>query len=1264
MFVPRSVRVHRLSQFLWLYVVLVACKVVYSQSDIICATIKEGSPCPDFCPTSWCKTLDWYSDNVDVSFTSNVTMVLLEGQHSLKTFVQVSQCHNFTMVGSTHLSWSSDGQPQPASWIKCNESHRSGLYFFNSSEIHFSKIGFDSCGGKVVLKHNLMVYVSLAVHMVFNLTLDKVVIENAKGFGMYCDNVFGRIHLNTSVFKNTSRNGMYGGNVRFWFGAPCFPSESNVIISDSWFIYGKETLYKYRYGAGGLQVMINCSRIRVLIDKVTAHGNTGVNGGNIALSLSDLGSDVSTITINNSNISNGWATKGAGVRFWSRIVRREADANNTNDIFFSISNTIFSNNAVNKTGGAMYIAHYEAENFQSQSPRQIKITNCTFVGNKGNGAAMEILKQTIPGYIPHVTPQLNVSIESCRFHNNVVPSHKHSSIIELIGTKSIQVSNSNFTNSSGSVFSLRNSNLNFFGTVHFENNHATYGGALKVCDSSMVYIHNGTTVLFVENRAQRGGAVYAQQGCLDTAPACVFQPAVSEEVPIEEFSDLMELRFVNNSASQAGDAIYGGSIDFCYTLKTFSFNGTKRFLNYRHIFRRIVNTEEQYGPSTISSDPRGVCFCDSIGIPHCKGNITATHYLSQFPGQMFQVSVSTVGQVNESTIGLINASFTHSLKNINTTLISINSTSVYQGCVSLSFRVHSNKTENVTIKFSAISSDVNTYYRTIHASLVVDLLSCPSGFHLDLLTGKCDCDSLLDTLRNLVTCDIDKQVIQTSAKSQIWIGYEMDPKNQSLIYLTRSTHCFLYCSSSTHNINISNKTSIDTQCLFGRTGVLCGECKPGLSRILGSTTKCEPCSNWNLIFLIPAFLMSGILLIFLLSALNFTVTEGTVSALVIYANIIYTYQGFNHIHGTHIYSMICWGFIALLNFDFGFDLCFYNGMDGYQQIWLRYGYVFYLTAIQVIVILLCRKFTSFTWLFGRNIVKVFATLLFLMYSPLMYAILQSFHFATLHASTLHGVNNAFRTVWHFDGNIPYFGAKHLPLFIVSVLCTSAMIWFTFSLLLIPCLQRRSNLLCFRWVDKLRPFFEAYTGPCRDNYRFWPGFLMLMRVGMYIMNTSISTFLLSPSQRKLVYVATAAICVIILSLSCAFPHGVYEKWPLNMLEFSFFLNLCITSAFWTSSDIDVGALVNISISIAMLTFLVILVYHIKVKLKSNICKRLDLNKNINKVVQKIPCKHTSRPCCFSNESSDDDELTPLLSQPLPCVVHFEQFREPLIDNIHH
>ena len=1124
--------------FLACFVLFVVCQVDESQSRVLYVKVNDSSPCPHGIPRIRCQTLDKYIQNINTSFTSNTTLNFLDGHHSLITFLQVTNCQNFSLigVGGTVLDQTS-GLVYPSSWIGCSGTTKSGVIFINSSDIHISNIGFDSCGAVATLEHKFTVHIALAFDYVINLTLHKVVVNNSIGFGLHCDNVFGKIQLKDSVFTNArgdSKLQVYGGNTRFWFGAPCFNSTTNLMINNSWFMYGNEVSNKH-HNASGLQVLIFCPKIHVIVNNITAYGNKGINGGNLALCLKYFDPEISTITIRNSDISNGLAVKGGGIRFWSQIETSIENSHNKNlnTSILTIENSTFSNNVANITGGAMYIAHYETENYASQRERQINISNCTFIGNKGSiGAVMEILKQEIPGYVSHTTPQFSVYFHNCRFHNNSVPTDKHSSIMELIGTKNIQLSECSFTYSHGTVFSLRNSNLNLFGNVHFKNNHATYGGALKVCDSSMIFLHNGTSVMFVNNSAQKGGAIYAQQGCLDTAPACFFQPALNQTVDIVDFSNYIAVKFVNNSASVAGDAIYGGSIDYCYTLKAFLYNGTFAFFNNtcRHIFHTIMNMTEQSGLSYISSDPRGVCFCDltnGIKFTVCKNNMA---YLMKFPGEIFSVTVTTVGQFKGITRGVINANLSEG--DPMDELITLNSTNAHKGCVNLTYRIFSSTTgHNMTIKFNAISMDINAYYKPTTATLSLLLLPCPLGFYL--IKKRCDCNPLMQLNSEIsasTRCEIDTQTIHMPKMSRLWLGYgtlQNDSDNKSSYYLTANFHCFHYCSLQSHSIRVSNIT-FDDQCLPGRTGVLCGACKPELSRVLGSYSKCKLCSNQNLIFLIPLFLLSGVFIVVVLATLNLTVTEGTVSGLIIYANIIYTHQEISPIIHSSVFYNVCRGFIAWLNFDIGFELCFYNRMNGYQQVWLLYGYIAYLATIEIIIIVLCHRFIMLTRIFGRNIVKVLATLLFLMCSPLSYAVMQTFRCTTLHISTLNITKT--RWIWYNDGNVPCFGHKHLPLFIVSVLCTVVVIFFTFSLLLVQCLQRRTNLLCFRWVEKLRPIFDAFTGPCRDNYRFWPGFLMFMRLGLYVLNYTTVVLTSTPAQKTLRSIGTAGLCIIILSFS--------------------------------------------------------------------------------------------------------------------------------------
>ena len=170
--------------------------------------------------------------------------------------------------------------------------------------------------------------------------------------------------------------------------------------------------------------------------------------------------------------------------------------------------------------------------------------------------------------------------------------------------------------------------------------------------------------------------------------------------------------------------------------------------------------------------------------------------------------------------------------------------------------------------------------------------------------------------------------------------------------------------------------------------------------------------------------------------------------------------------------------------------------------------------------------------------------------------------------------------------------------------------------------------------------------------FWPGFLLFMRSSLYILNT-VTFFSNTPLKKELTKMGTAAACILTMSLACAFPHGVYKKWSLNMLEFSFFLNLCITSALLVIfQDHYSGRIVYTSVSITILTFLGILTYHVSLKIKFNVwCTRLKL--------------WLSRIGLFQlgtqSPQENSDETTSFLFQPLPHVIQYGQYREPLIDD---
>ena len=359
--------------------------------------------------------------------------------------------------------------------------------------------------------------------------------------------------------------------------------------------------------------------------------------------------------------------------------------------------------------------------------------------------------------------------------------------------------------------------------------------------------------------------------------------------------------------------------------------------------------------------------------------------------------------------------------------------------------------------------------------------------------------------------------------------------------------------------------------------------------------RCEICRNKSLILYVFAFALSGVFLVLLLTILNITVTEGTINGLVFYANILYgNHFFFPSTHKHQKFSQIYWVFISWLNLHSGFKVCAYNGMNGYQSIWLNFGYVFYLLFIQAIIIFLSHRFIFFTRLFGKNVLKVLATILFLSHSKLLYSCFHTFQYGIIHFSSTNKTVPEHKTVWYFDGNLPYLGFKHALLFIVALFCSLFAAFFMFSLLFIQCLQRWSDRWCFRWVERLRPFYEVFTGPYHDSYRFWPGLLYFLRTGIYAVTMYLGSY--EQLLREIKMLLTSSICILIMILACIFPHRVYKKWSLNILEFSFMLNLCITSAILGFHSHPNNKILYYSVSFAMLVSCGILLYHVYLQIR--------------------------------------------------------------------
>ena len=370
-----------------------------------------------------------------------------------------------------------------------------------------------------------------------------------------------------------------------------------------------------------------------------------------------------------------------------------------------------------------------------------------------------------------------------------------------------------------------------------------------------------------------------------------------------------------------------------------------------------------------------------------------------------------------------------------------------------------------------------------------------------------------------VQCNFTSYTVNRHA--QQWIGMVT---NKTVIH----QHCpYGYCKPYPLSLNLS---APDDQCNFSRSGILCGACQPGLSLVLG-TSNCKKCSNtWLLLILV--FALTGVALVLGFKVLNLTVSTGTISGLIFYANIVRANSA-TFFPGQTANTFLSW-FIAWLNLDVGVETCFYDGLNAYAKTWLQSVFPIYIWFLVTLMIISSNFSTRAAKICGGNTVQVLATLFFLSYAKLLQVTITVFHPAYL----LHHCK-----VWYYDGNIPYLEKQHFLLVLVALLFfVLFFIPYTIILFGIQWLQTFSHHKIFNWVNKFKPLCDAYTGPYKDEHRYWTGLLLVVRIGLF---TVFSSNITGDAAINLFAIVVIIMCLFIY---LALFGSVYKICLLCLLEY--------------------------------------------------------------------------------------------------------------------
>ena len=700
-------------------------------------------------------------------------------------------------------------------------------------------------------------------------------------------------------------------------------------------------------------------------------------------------------------------------------------------------------------------------------------------------------------------------------------------------------------------------------TIHFVNNTGLpNGGALSLYSrSSLIFNASMLNILlnFTKNNAQKGGAIYVQDG-----------EDIKSVFNFQGDSTLVSMVFSNNSALFGGNNIYGGWIDW-FRDKT------------GKITENNINNIVHSNNSDVASDPVRICLCEN-NWPNCSiTNHSVTVY-----GNIVSLDLVAVGQRYTPIAAFVRASLdaeNSSCDEENWKHLSPRFERVTASCTKVIYKLINVEGERTSLQ---LQSDLNTNYcadskltesqnvSTLfqQLSIAVTRLSCPLGFHLDETNGDCKCN---ESKTYELTCDLTHTKVNRTDTQ--WIGktYEHTIPDKSPGIITYSPCPLDYCRTDNESLSFHLEDE-DVICNFNRGGILCGGCKTNFSRVLGSS-KCKICSN-NIpitVIILLGQIIFGPVLVISLMMLDMTVAVGTINGLTFYANIIQTQHMVFFTHDTSASFLST--FIAWLNLNYGIEMCLFDGLDEYVATWLKLPLPFYIWSLAAALIVLSKYSFCFAKLIRKNTVQVLATLFLISHTRSVRIIIDVFSYASLTYP-----DGYIKRVWLVDGNVEYFKGKHIPLFLITILYVVVTLPYTIVLLSIQFLHKISHYRVMFWVQKLKPLFDAYTGPYKAKHRYWTGLLLLVRIILLII------FIYFQSCDSSVNLLAITASTFILVGWSSFVGGVYVSSLNNFLESLFLCNLGITSAAVLYDKRNTKVAVFISTSVTFITIVFIILGH--------------------------------------------------------------------------
>ena len=1166
------------------YIVALALVISTTSLELVIDIVVKSTDTRNECSTrSTCLTLSEFSKEASqLNITDGATLTLHPGDHSLESRLNVLNIQSFSMRALT-------------SEVRIICSGAAGFNFINVSAVQLINISIIGCGGKYENETSVLNFLHVAnieisgCHFISSKGIVvcarncSIVLGNSTIHSSSCDEGvtwFEKSHVNVS---NTS----FVNNTAVNFGI-LYVFDNSVLVADNC-TFRNNTVKQI----GILQIQL---RTDARLSDVTVVGNQCYFGIVYVYESSVESEGELRILSNIAELSATYIVR-SDVHFTGKQIfsHNQGTCLITNSNVKFSGYTTFSHNRARIRGGAIT---------SLQSTVSIN-SSAVFINNSAMfGGAISAYDSVV-----HVSHNHVMSVKSNSANKTGGGVHLFQS--EMICQGWCNISENIARESGGGMHAFGSSIIvgnklwskmqqskavNNYSLI-FSYNQARTGGGLSLTAYSKIYGIGETHLIykigFTHNSANMyGGAIFVNDSLNpDVCDSKLNQNLTSNyECFLQTlyYTPAEGIQFSDNFASEGGSNLHGGLLDRCevskfshihedqYLISGIS-NELKTPSNGLEYFKNVTGITNL---DTISSSAVRVCLCKDDQFNCFRKSAV---YVKR--GEAFNVSLIAIDQVKKPQNATIRAYVKRAQDYIDGPQRERNITSI---CTNLTFNVYSepvNKYSSLVLYALGPCSNKGVSKSIVRVKF--KKCTCPVGFQpTEGSESSCDCECHHDIRKFTTKCNAATQSIFRDRN--FWIQFV----NRSNItgYVTYSTCPFDYCQHPSPGRWINLDTP-DEQCASHRTSVLCGMCQQGYSLSV-SSSRCITCHRWYQVYAalqIVGMVMAGIALVVVMLVLNLTVAVGTLNGILFYVNLVGTnFTLFLPFETPNIFTL----FIAWLNMVVGVDMCLYKGMDMYFKTWLLFVFPVYIISLLLFIPLLSRCSPKFARFIGKsNPVATLATLLLFSYTNILRANITIFSFTILKYP-----DGSSDVVWLRDANVKYFQGKHLPLFMVGTVTLVLNLGYTFLLFTWQWLIKLPKTRLTGWTrsTKLNAFLYTYHVAHTSRHRYWTGLLLLARIVLYLIS-----YIHKDTHIRLLGIALTAIALLLIK--ALFRERVYRNKFIDCLNTVSILNillfslvaLCIAEGKNRQKQQEIIA--YISVSIAMMTFIVILVYHLKITL---------------------------------------------------------------------